>query len=161
SHCGTCLELTSTGTTTGWINGNEFRQLKMFYFNKGVVFDPPVTGGAITYESNNFIDIEAQAVPYTTYCVQNISSMAESFINFHCWDMPVGGHTATIASGTVNTIILGGSLTGTGFIDGGRGTEILDYYSGEKLGNDLNMTNHVIFNVKQILFKNAGLGMNP
>jgi hypothetical protein len=159
-NCGTCLELTNNGPN-GFVNANEFRQLKMFDFIKGIVFDPPMVGGTNVFQYNNFVDVEAQSESYTTYCVQNISTKGESFINFHCWDMPATGHDATIASGTTNTIILGGLLTQTGFIDGGTGTQILDYYAGERFGFDLNMSNHAIKNVNEILFKNGGLGGNP
>jgi hypothetical protein len=74
----------------------------------------------------------------TSSGVRGIKGECNTFIDVNIWDLPTGSTNTTIENSALNTIIIGGIMTGQGFVDRGQYTKVFDQWQGFKFGNDVN-----------------------
>jgi hypothetical protein len=122
-------------TAAGWINANSFKSIKMW--NNNVFIDFDATGVGRGIDRNYFENLECQCARNSSFGVRGIKGECNTFIDVNIWDLPTGSTNATIDNSALNTIIIGGIMTGQGFIDRGRYTKIFDQWQGFKFGNDI------------------------
>ncbi len=124
--CNRAVHLYIDGTT-GWINGNGFENIVVFYPNHVVDFDNPAFGD-IT--QNCFQNILGQGGTNTLCGYKNIQTKQNLFIQCMIWDLEGAQISGNIADSGNGTIIIGGSVAARNFTDNGINSKILDVYNG-------------------------------
>lgn len=122
----------------GWINGNVFRDIRMYRPDVAIDFDvplPPPLDSSATINRNLFENIVVQCGYNTTVGVSAIRHRANVFVDTKIWDIDKNpdASTATIHPAATGTMILGGIMTKQNFVDDGQETQIIDSWSDRQL----------------------------
>src|SRR6266850_246909 len=126
------IDLNATGG--GYVNANTFVNIKGWHFVRGIEFEPIGKVGA-GYEGNTFRDSYLDGGTMTTYGVKDIMGWREGFYNVQIWDIPKDAISATVDKSAHETMIIGGFLTLTNFVDNGQNTIILDSWHAKNTSN--------------------------
>lgn len=108
-----------------WINGNYFQDLKMWGCNYFIDFK--LLESYHSFSNNSFININCQSCKNTLYGVRNIQGNENLFMNVIVWDLPSYATSASISNVGSHTLIIGGLMTHSNFVDNGQNTIIIDY----------------------------------
>ena len=125
------IDLNATGGE--YINANTFVNIKAWHFVRGIEFE--ALGKVGEYEGNIFRDSFFDGGTMTTYGVKDIMGWREGFHNVQIWDIPKDAISATVDKSAHDTMIIGGFLTLTHFVDNGQNTIILDSWHTKNLAN--------------------------
>lgn len=130
---------------SGFINANTFEFLKMWTCNTFIEFDTlPVAQYVFGSQNqgifqNHFNNLQCQTGNMIIFGIKDIQHIGNIFIDVNIWDLPSQAKYATIHQDAINTMIIGGIMTGlsnTQFNDDGYATKIFDANQGIKFGND-------------------------
>ncbi len=122
----------------GFVNGNEFKSLRIFRPNTFIEFDTEVIPKKKTkgFSRNYFENIMGQAREddsIVLYGARNIKGTQNTFVHVNFYDLHRKAISANIHEDARNTIILGGIMTNRNFTDKGQGTQIIEQFSGASL----------------------------
>jgi hypothetical protein len=129
------------GKSSGWVNGNSFQFLKMSQHR--IFVDFLMVGSHKDSNAginrNSFMDLECQSINgirrepnrfTTAYGIRNIRDIGNTFIDVNIWDfpdfspsppqIPLDARIANITEDATGTLIIGGVMTRTDFINSNR-----------------------------------------
>lgn len=123
----TAVKLELIGNT-GWINANSFQDIKVWRSN--CVIDFISYNNNYGIHRNYFTNIMFQSWPNSLYGVRNIFGHQNTFIDVNLFDLSGMQISTNITNQSIGTIIIGGIMTASNFVDNGAKTIILDEFLG-------------------------------
>ena len=130
---GILLEVSSED---GWINGNDFRSIRIAEPEIFIDFDMtvPWKRGQNGFNRNHFQNIFGQSGPETTFGARSIRHLGNLFLDVRFWDLShPEGVSASVHPDAEDTIILGGIMTQRNFVNQGLRTQVIDPFHGVSL----------------------------